>query len=237
MALLAHVIDQQIPLAGKFATRLSFDILGPVRIEPFDIEVSMVRDGRNISLLSASLMQAGRVAMMASVWRVSVEENVVAYGASTAPKDTVALPPALSLDPGGQQGGGADGGINTFGYGQASDWFFSSGSFLEPGPALVWNRVRRPLLGEEFATATERALLLADAGSGVGAALPWDKFAFPNVDLTMHISRPPRGDWLGVDARTWIGGTGSGMAVSALLDEEGRFGTACQSLFVRRRQR
>ena len=77
-----------------------------------------------------------------------------------------------------------------------------------------------------------RALLLADSGSGVSAALDPVRFLFINVDLTVILPRDPEGEWLLLDAVTTIGGVGTGLAETAVSDVRGRCGTAIQTLLV-----
>ena len=57
----------------------------------------------------------------------------------------------------------------------------------------VWTRPRLPLILGEEPTPMSRALLVADSGSGVGAALPASGFIFINVDLSVVLPRDPRG--------------------------------------------
>jgi hypothetical protein len=48
--------------------------------------------------------------------------------------------------------------------------------------------------------------------------------------VTLH--RPPRGEWLGMDAATVYGDTGVAQASSVLFDADGPIGRSAQSLFV-----
>ena len=57
-------------------------------------------------------------------------------------------------------------------------------------------------------------------------------YAFINPDLTLYIDRPPRGEWICLDARTRIASGGIGSAESVLYDEHGRVGRAIQALLV-----
>jgi len=100
------------------------------------------------------------------------------------------------------------------------------------GPARVWMRPRIDLLPGEPMSALARAAAIADFGNGVGAELPFDRFLFINADLTLHLQRVPRGDWLGIDARTLISAGGPALAESVLHDESGPAGRAFQTLVV-----
>jgi hypothetical protein len=78
----------------------------------------------------------------------------------------------------------------------------------------------------------QRLLVMADAASGISAALDWARWSFVNVDLGVHLSRPPRGEWMAMDARTVIGPTGMGLCTSRLFDSDGAVGVSTQSLLV-----
>ena len=77
-----------------------------------------------------------------------------------------------------------------------------------------------------------RTLLVADSGSGVGAALPVSDFTFVNVDLTVIAQRDPMGEWLLLEASTVIGADGTGLASTRLSDPQGSFGRGIQTLIV-----
>ncbi len=103
---------------------------------------------------------------------------------------------------------------------------------LEAQARKAWTRPRIPLLAGEEPSAMTRTLLVADSGSGVGAALPASEFIFINVDLTVVIERDPVGDWLLLEALTVIGADGTGRATTRLADPAGSFGQAMQTLLV-----
>jgi hypothetical protein len=78
-------------------------------------------------------------------------------------------------------------------------------------------------------------LAVADSGNGVSAVLPIGEWLFINTELTVHVRREPRGEWICLDAATVIGRDGPGLARSTLLDREGVVAHGAQSLFVTRR--
>ena len=77
-----------------------------------------------------------------------------------------------------------------------------------------------------------RVALVADSASGISAELDWGQWSFANVDLDIHLTREPTGDWLLVDARTRIGHEGSALATSTLSDGDGVIGGGMQTLVV-----
>ena len=100
------------------------------------------------------------------------------------------------------------------------------------GPARVWMRLRHPLVDQEPATALARLAATADFGNGISASLPFERFLFINADLSIHLHREPRGEWIGLDARTLLHAGGTGLAESVLHDLDGPVGRAFQTLVV-----
>ncbi|HZA82661.1 MAG TPA: thioesterase family protein, partial [Actinomycetes bacterium] len=120
------------------------------------------------------------------------------------------------------------------GYHTAMELRFVAGSFLEPGPATAWMRMRHPLLPGEAPSPLSRVLVAADSGNGVAAALDYRRWLFINTDLTVYLTRPPAGEWVALEATT-TAAAGIGLADTALHDEQGPIGRAVQALFVDRR--
>ena len=121
------------------------------------------------------------------------------------------------------------------GYHTAMDYSFVEGSFLEPGPAFVWMRMRQPLVAGEDPSPLQRVLAAADSGNGVSAALDYRRFTFINTDLSVHLGRPAASEWVGLQAVTYPEPDGVGISDTALWDERGRIGRAAQTLLVRER--
>jgi hypothetical protein len=118
------------------------------------------------------------------------------------------------------------------GYHTSMEVRFAAGSFLEPGPATCWMRMKVPLVDGEAPSPLQRVLAAADSGNGVSNVLDFSQHVFINADLTVHLIRYPAGEWVCLDATTSIDPDGIGLADTALFDERGRIGRAAQSLFV-----
>jgi hypothetical protein len=219
-AVLGRAIERCEPREGMRVGRITIEILGPVPLAPLAVEASVVRPGRRVELLEASLAGPAGEVMRASAWRVAAGDLRV---------DSDPPPPGpehgrdRDFFPTGQE----------LGYHTAMEYRFVRGGFLEPGPALVWMRMLGPLVEGEEPSPLERLLVVADVGNGVSAVLDWREFLFINTELTVHLLRPPDTEWVGVDAVTHLDGVG--LAESALWDERGRVGRAAQTLLVRPR--
>jgi hypothetical protein len=219
-ALLARALERCEPREAMRIGRITVEILGPVPLAPLTIEARVVRPGRSVELLEASLAGPDGEVMRASAWRVAVG--------------------GVRIDSGRPPAGPGEGGERDFfptgqdvGYHTAMDYRFVHGGFLELGPALVWMRMRGSLVEGERPSALERLMVVADVGNGVSAELDWREYLFINTELTVHLLRPPDGEWVGVDAQTHVDGVG--LAESVLFDERGRIGRGAQTLLVRPR--
>jgi hypothetical protein len=97
-------------------------------------------------------------------------------------------------------------------------------------------RMRQPLVDGEEPTPLQRVAVAADTGNGISATLDYGRFIFINVDLTLHLVRPPRGEWVCLESVTIPERTGVGLTDTALHDEQGPIGRAAQTLLVAERE-
>ncbi|MGE5283190.1 MAG: thioesterase family protein [Chloroflexota bacterium] len=211
--------------AGEFLVgRVVFEILRPVPIGEVRLESRVLRPGRKVQLVEASLSGEAGELMRATAWllrRGELDLPAEAVDESPAPQgpDEGWVPEFFPTG-------------NDVGYQSAMEWKAVAGAFLEPGPATVWLRMRCPLVAGEEPTPLQRALIAADVGNGISAVLDYREHVFINVDLTVHFERMPAGEWVCVDAVTRPRPTGIGTSESVLWDANGRIGRAAQSLVI-----
>jgi Acyl-CoA thioesterase C-terminal domain/Acyl-CoA thioesterase N-terminal domain len=221
-ALLARALERCAPSEGARIGRVTVEILAPVPIRPLTVSARVVRPGRSVELLEASLEGPDGEVMRAGAWRLAAADITADWEREEPPPGREEAE-ALEFFPTGER----------VGWHTAMDIVFARGSFLEPGPATVWMRPRVPLVEGEPISPLQRVMLAADGGNGVSAPLDWSRFIFINTDLTVHLLHPPRGEWVCLDSVTHVDGVG--MTDTALWDEEGRVGRAVQTLLVRAR--
>lgn len=207
--------------------RITYEIVRPVPIARLRVHAEVVRPGRRVEMVQASLTaDDGKALVRAQGWRLRTEE--VSF---EEPSDLPEPPPGPDrAEPGTFPDIGYDVGYHT-----AMDYRFTKGAFVEPGPATVWMRMGIPLVPDEEPTPLQRVLAAADSGNGVSATLDWTKYLFINVDLTVHLHRMPHGEWVCLDAVTLPESNGIGMADTRLLDERGPIGRAAQTLLIAER--
>lgn len=105
------------------------------------------------------------------------------------------------------------------------------------GPVIDWVRLFVPVLPDVALTPLQRVAAAADFANGISHVLPWETYLFVNPDLTIHLFRPIRGEWVGMVSATHHGTSGIGMSDTALFDLDGRVGRSNQSLLLDHRAR
>lgn len=205
--------------------RATFEIMRPIPVAPLVIGSLVVRPGKKVELIHATMSAEGQQVMDASIWRVRVTEledfpETPNQPVPSRPEDGT----KVDLFPGGEQS-----------YLTGMQWSFTAGEFLKPGPATAWARMQIPLVAGEEIEPLTRALILADSGNGISAELDFEKWLFINSDLSVYLHRLPAGEWVCLEAATEMERNGIGVASSTLYDEKGSIGKGQQILFVDRR--
>jgi hypothetical protein len=233
-ALLSRALELCEPREGARIARVTVEILAPVPIQPLTVSARVARPGRSVELLEASLEGPEGEVRRARGWRLAAGEVQADWEQEEPPPGRDQAEP-LDFFPENEDSRAprARGSGESVGWHTAMEIVFARGRFLEPGPATVWMRPRVPLVTGEAITPLQRTMLAADGGNGVSAPLDWSRFIFINTDLTVHLLRPPRGEWVCLDSVTHVDGIG--MTDTALWDDGGRIGRAAQTLLVRAR--
>ncbi len=227
-ALITAAFERMEPGAELPIARLAFEFLKPIPFAPLKLTARMVRTGKRVQELAAELHAADQLICRASALRV--QEVPTGLPPGTLPAQEPMQPPEqgkpipFALNP--------DGGTSFASTGMEMRWLTDPWAL---GPGLVWMRLLHPLLPGAPPSALARLVATADFGNGVSAALPFDKYLFINADLTIHLQRQPQGEWIGLDARTLLHGSGTGLAESVLHDTTGPVGRAFQTLVVQPR--
>ena len=200
--------------------RITFEILKPVPIAELTVTAEVVRPGRNVELIQASLVTDDAMVMTARAWRIN----------ETGPHELDAvLPEYITPAP-------PDAGVDVpkpdHGYLHAMETLFVKGTFEDKGPATAWFRMRYPLIAGEEPSPLTRVLIAADSGNGISSTLDWGKWLFINPDLSVYLHRYPRGEWVCLDAETMPQSNGVGVATSKIYDLDGPIGNGIQSLFI-----
>ncbi len=234
-ALMTAAFERMQPGAELRIGRLGFEFLRPIPLAPLTLSTHVVRPGRRVQELAAELHAGAELIARASALRVQEVPAEAAVEPAASSRADADAPPAMPPPETGKP--------IRFALDDSTDESFAATAMemrwlSDPrglGPGRVWMRLRHPLLPGESLTSLARLAATADFGNGVSAALPFERFVFINADLTIHLQRPPSGEWIGLDARTTLHGGGIGVSESVLHDQHGALGRAFQTLVVQQR--
>lgn len=218
--LLAHAIERHEPRPGLQLARISYDILGVMPARPSSVEVHTLRPGRTIELVEAVMSVDDRPVVRARAWRLATGDSSAVADLELKPMpgpEEFPVWTGMLLWPGG--------------YIRSLE--LRSDPARRPGRARVWLRSPNTLVAGEDVCPTAAFLSFADTANGVAVRVPPGEWAFPNVDLTIHLLREPVPGWVGLDSRVSFGDNGIGLTSSVLHDVQGPVGTVEQILTIR----
>lgn len=203
--------------------RVTINLIRPVPVAELRFAARVIREGKNIQLLDVAVEATdGTLVSRAEVLRVRKEaapdaENIPACHLAGPAEGVPTYPPT---------------GV---GFSRLFEMRAVEGRFETPGPAAVWFMMHGELVAGEATGAVARSLACADFASGIGAAVSFEKWSYPNADLTVAFAREPRTGWVLVDAESWIGPEGRGVVHARLGDADGWFGRSVQDALIIRR--
>ena len=201
-------------------SRLTFEILGMIAAADFSVEVTVLRPGRTIELVEATLTVAGRPVVRARGWLLSRQDTRAVAGGQAGP-----LPPPDGVD--------AWAATTTWGGGYIRSLEMRPLPGREPGRTRAWIRTGIDLLADEPTSDLARYIGLVDTANGIAVRQPPTEWMFPNVDLSIHLYRQPVAGWVGLDTTVIFGAHGVGLTTTTLHDRTGPVGQAEQCLTIR----
>ncbi|HSJ35246.1 MAG TPA: thioesterase family protein [Acidimicrobiia bacterium] len=232
-ALLGRAMDRVPTLAPMEMARLTVELFRVVPVTRLHVATRVIREGKRIQAVEASLTDSDDLELARATGlklrrtEVTLPDEV---GPTPAPRPLPTEIPAPDMK---KWGVGAPGRILY--HRQAVEVREIDGGFFKPGPGAMWLRMTRPLVEGEPISPLERAIAVGDFVNGLSRLSNSLQMAFMNADLTIHLSRYPVGEWVGVRARSEWESIGRGVAGGDLFDPEGVIGRSTQTLFIDRR--
>jgi hypothetical protein len=219
--LMAREIDGFPSEQPMFVARLTVELLRPVGRVPLEVRSRLVRPGRKVQLVEASLWNGEQEVARATAVRLRNAAVEVPRAVDQLPHPD---PETLGLWSGRWRSGDVYHllGVEVRGPALGED----------AGPGWAWFRLKLPLVPGEEPTPLVRICAAADFPNGISYVVDPRKTSFVNPDLTLYVLRPPVDDWVLVDARSWLEPSGTGLAEGALYDRRGRIGRCVQSLLI-----
>jgi acyl-Coa thioesterase superfamily protein/acyl-CoA thioesterase superfamily protein len=213
---------ERIPTAAPMqVARATIDLMRPVPVAPLTLQTEVLREGRKIQLCAVRLKANGVLTVAATVLKIRKQAQPLP-GDDIEPPLDVTAPEASRIEPQNSP------------FGSGMTIRAARGRFGGPGPGAIWFRAERTLV-EGFAISQAMRAAAASDFCNASSALDWQQWTFLNADLTVSMAREPVGEWILLDAVSWIGPDGAGLAVARLADMKGYFGRCAQSLVIERR--
>ncbi len=224
--LLGRAVEAALP-EGFAVGRITVNLLKPVPLTPLETTVSVTRLSRRLVRVQAELSSdAGRVADATALalseqrglqpdWLPSESNRLVDEAAAIVAPNWQADPEQLAY------------------HRDSLELRVVEGAFGDAGPAVMWAKMRFPLVRGEVTSPLCRVLTVADLGSGISSAYgAGADVGMINADLSLAVTRPLTGDWVRLSSTTRVASHGIGLCVSHIADEFGHVGEVTQSLLA-----
>jgi acyl-coenzyme A thioesterase PaaI-like protein len=212
--LLARCVEEKRADAGLVPARFTVDILRRVAAEPVRVEPNVVRLGRRMQAIDATMTQHGEVVARASTLFLRRSEQPAVLPWTT----DIGMPP-IPAEP-SQYDGSAPIFIAAFG-GDASQggnpWQYES-------PRYAWVRHIRGLVDDEEPTPFLCAAMAVDVTASL-TGFSTEGLGFINADYTLTLCRLPEGPFIGLAALTHYSDGGIATGTASLFDARGPIGT------------
>lgn len=216
-------LERHAPRDDVRVGRISLDILGLIAFDEFAITTATIRAGRTIELVESRLQAQGKTCVVARSWRMATTDSraIAALEDGAAATSPQALAPWAGM---AHWGGGYIASIETR----------TDPRSHRAGRGLVWVHNALEMVEGQATSDFVRLMGMVDTANGVAPRLQNEgRWAFPNLDLQIHLYRLPRGQWLGMDAMQQFGEDGIGLSSAVLYDAVGSFGRSEQILTLR----
>ncbi len=227
--LLTRELDRLPSPVPMRLSRITVEMFRGVPLTPLRIETRILRAGRRIQSVEANLFDEEKQVARATALRIRTDPAMAIVASNEAPDPDMGMPPdrVPSLRR-------MTGFTEPPGFIKAVDLVREDD--FEPGQlANVWVRLRCRLMQDEETSPIERLATLVDFASGTGNPMDYTKYSSINPDLSVHVLRPPRSDWIGIRGITHRADDGIGLSTATIHDLKGPIATAQASLLLDRR--
>ena len=218
-SLLAWGVDQVPTLAPLQTVRCTFDLFRPTPMRPLELRTEIVREGKRIQVVDASLWEGDT--RFAGCRALRLREG------DAGPPDLdnpVTGPIEVPPPPGGPMWPEVD-----------TDLFpgavraFESRAVDSRDPrwsTSLWVRLKVPIVDGGPDSEMARIAAVADFVSNSVSHADRTEWAMINADLNVALFRRPTSEWLALTIRTGFSSSGVGHSVGWILDETGHVATA-----------
>ena len=202
--------------------RISLDIFGLIHFGDFSITTRVVRAGKTIELIEAEMKAEGKTCIVARAWRMQTQDSRSISGQEDS---AIGQPEQCQI------------------WEEMKKW---PGGFIQStitrandehrhGKGIVWMTNECDMVQNQVTSDFVKLMGMVDTANGIVSRIdPAQGWAYPNLDLQIHLLRYPEGHWLGMEAIQQFGEDGIGMTSAILHDSKGPFGRSEQVLTLRK---
>ncbi len=203
--LVAWGVQRDEPDPDLQLSRMTVDMVRAVPMRPLSIETRPGREGRRLRVIDVSVLDGDVEVIRGSALLLRRSEQPDDQPWAPEPWD---VPPPEQIE--GTQGG-------------PMPWEIRRIPGGEEGRGRVWMRETNEFVAGQPLTPMLRAALMADFTNPLANSGPVG-LAFINVDVTMYLTRDPRGEWIGMESAGHLGAGGVSFGTTWMYDREGVIG-------------
>lgn len=226
VGLMAHAVEQASANADLRLARLTVDLLRPVPSGPLTVSTRLVRGGRRLQVMEASLFSGQTEVTRASVLFLENCQVPVPEHGRFPPVEL--QPPCTPVEESLADAARWQGRYSPVGLHSTAKAVILEG-VNGKGQGLAWMRLPLPLVQGVQTSPAVMAATLCDFGNGVGQLNLSRDLGCINTDVSLYLHRDPVGDWLGLDACSRMQETGMGLVETTLFDGQGPVGKLLQA--------
>lgn len=223
--LICHELEKFSPRPDLQIGRISLDILGLIHFGEITLTTQTIRAGRTIELVETTMSANGKTCIVARAWRMQTSDTSEVAGLED--QKIINFNNLPDWDGMKYWGGGYINSIK----------FKYDLNHNRNGNGFAWLNNDLDMVAGEPTSDFVHLMGMVDTANGIVPRIHQAdgiKWAFPNLDLQIHLHRIPTGRWLGLQTVQQIGENGIGLTSSILHDEKGAFGRSEQILTVRK---
>jgi acyl-coenzyme A thioesterase PaaI-like protein len=214
--LLARAVEQKRADADLVPARFTVDILRRVATEPVRVHADVVRVGRRMQAIDATMIQHGEIVARASTLYLRRSEQPPGTPWTT----NISMPP-VPAEPARIDGSKP---MSITAYGRDTSNGDNRFEWQHDGPRYAWIREIRALVDDEEATPFVRAAMAVDVTASL-TGFSTVGLGFINADYTLTLCRLPEGPYIGLAGLTHYSAAGIATGTATLFDTGGPIGT------------
>lgn len=219
--LMAAELEQFMPRADLRIGRISYDIFGLISFAEFSITTKIIRAGKTIELVESEMKSNNKTCIVARAWRMRTQDSSSVIGIEDQPPVSPENCPKWA-------------GLRRWAGGYIQSLTARRAPGSRPGNGMVWLNNDLQMVEGQPTSDFAHLIGMVDTANGIVPRQDGDfKWAFPNLDLQIHLYRLPVGKWLGLATTQQYGADGIGLTSSVLHDVQGPFGHCEQILTIR----